>query len=633
MYSLEFLFVNAIVLIGAMGFIHCLRLSGFLLNAMALFLAYVSQITLSMLLAGVALQQLNDVTVIIINTVITAALVPLALRYGGIPTMQELRSIPQHLMKRLSEALSSPLSGGLMILVLGAVAWLMLLVYLLPPFDYDGLAYHLIDVAAWLQAGRIYDIPFSFWSNSYPANTEVFDTWLTMFLHSDALANGGQIPFALCGGLGVASLARTYGLKRSSAVTAGALFVLTPIVLVEMLSGYVDVAMSGVFLAFVAFLVRFLYEPKVRYLIVAGLGAGMTLGIKSSGFAYIGVYIFVLAGAYIYHRWLRRDGTRLKSPLVLDIAVVAFILGAPMLLLASYWYLRTWALYGNPLYPVTVGALGHTIFPGQGTVQNVVISANVPPELRGMPAWKQTIVSWTSDPPKAMGFYVTDARMGGLGVQWIYLELPALLVWSVYALWKRRDILLTLILPFVIILAVQPADWWSRYTMFIVAIGAIAFAWALEAISMVWARGALQVMMAGAIMITLVYSLTQWNFSPSVAYHAAKLTSSERTVGRLWLPQYAWVDNVPPGSRIAMTQYSTDMWTAYPLFGLHYVNHVDQVTATSADSFYQQLQREQDNYVWAPAGSTYLTWANADPANFHRIAATPGGDGVFELTW
>lgn len=633
MYSLEFLLVNVIVLVGAVAFTRCLRLSSFLLNALAIFLAYMSQIVLSMLLAGVALGQLNDITVIIINTIITAAMIPLALRYGGLPTKDELRASARRFQQVFGEAMSSPLTAGLVVLTAVAILWLVTLVYLLPPFDYDGLAYHLIDVASWLQAGRIYDIPFSFWSNSYPADTEVFDTWLTMFLHSDALANGGQIPFAIAGGLGVASLGRTYGLKRSSALAAGCLFVLTPIVLVESLSGYVDVAMSGAFLAFVAFLARFLYEPKVRYLVAAGLGAGLTLGIKSSGFAYVGVYIFVLVGTYIYHRWLRRDGKRLKSPLALDIIAVAFILGAPMVLLASYWYLRTWALYDNPLYPITVKALGHTIFAGQGTVQNVVVGANVPPELRGMPAWKQTIVSWTSDPPKAQGFYATDQRMGGLGVQWIYLELPALLAWTVYTLWKRRDVFLTLILPFLLILAVQPADWWSRYTMFIVAIGALAFVWALEMIPLAWVRGALRFAMAGAIMVTMIYSLTQWNFSPSTAYVAAKLPSSERSVGRLWMPQYAWVDTVPAGSHIAMSQYSADMWTAYPLFGLHYANHVNMVIATSAGDFYQQLQADHDNYVYTAVGSQYLTWAKADPLHFHPYATTPGGDVVYALSW
>ena len=57
------------------------------------------------------------------------------------------------------------------------------LIWVLPPFTWDSLTYHLTNVAEWVQSGRIstFETPVQrIWS---PANYEVFAAWFTLFLH------------------------------------------------------------------------------------------------------------------------------------------------------------------------------------------------------------------------------------------------------------------------------------------------------------------------------------------------------------------------------------------------------------------------------------------------------------------
>jgi 4-amino-4-deoxy-L-arabinose transferase-like glycosyltransferase len=597
-----------------------------------------SQIMVSLLFAGVVLEAFNSVVVFFINLIITTLLVVLTLRYRGKNIPKPWLALQGMISNLFKELLHDPWACALLLLTLGEIIWVAFLAYLLPSHDYDALTYHLPSAVAWIQAQKIGISPYSIWSNGYPANAELFFAWLILFLHTDVLVRMGQLIFAIGGMLAVVGLGRSSGLKCTSALAAGCLFFLTPIVLLQAISNYVDVAFASMFLVCFYFLFRYIEHQSKADLLLAGLAGGITLGIKSSGLAYVGISLLVLLVVSLYRRQLNfKQTTRLL-----------LVLGAPLLLLGSYWYLRTWVAYGNPFYPITVRLLGYTL-PGVGTFQSLVLGANVPQELVGHSWWQQILLSWWSEPPKPTyslciynqlgncgsglnGYYVYDQRLGGFGPQWTYLAMPALVVFIAYSLYRQRGLFFTFLLPFIVIFFVQPANWWSRYTIFIVAPGAIALPYVIDKLNRWWLRGLLQVVGLILVLISLYFSSAQLYFSPQLALHALGMQPEQRTIGNLWYPQFRWVDHVPPGSRIALTGYNDVVWCVYPLFGSQLNNQVFMIQPQNSADFMKTLQSQHIQYLDTTKGSDYAQWAGADPEHFHLIDKY-GTNLVYEIGW
>src|SRR5215469_2247970 len=78
-----FVEANLIVAVGALALVRLLRLRGLLTNAVAFFVCFVSQITLSLLITGVALARLGSGLVLLLNLLISAVLVGVSLRVRG----------------------------------------------------------------------------------------------------------------------------------------------------------------------------------------------------------------------------------------------------------------------------------------------------------------------------------------------------------------------------------------------------------------------------------------------------------------------------------------------------------------------------------------------------------------------
>ncbi len=208
--------------------------------------------------------------------------------------------------------------------------------------------------------------PYQIFTNVYPFNGELTFAWPAVLLQSDVLVNLGQIPFALMGAAGTAVIARTVGVRRSGAVVAASLFLLSPVVAQQMAVPYVDLALAGSFLAAFAFLLRGLQSlgllqgasPSQRqsrlvvvYLTLTGIAAGVGVGSKESGLAYLGVLSLVVVGALVA-AWAR--GLLRPAPALRLVAALV----VPVLLLGTSWYTRNLIEHRNPLYPWNVEIAG-----------------------------------------------------------------------------------------------------------------------------------------------------------------------------------------------------------------------------------------------------------------------------------
>ena len=562
---------------------------------LAIFTLGTGQIVFTMLLAGIVLH-LTIITLLVLNLIFLAAAIlvaHLSPATGLAPVPRPDGSWRHNFWARL-----------LLFLAFLETAWLIFLGYLLPPYAWDDLYYHLTAVATWLQAGRIVLSPYTLWANVYPMNTELLFTWVMLLSGSDLLVELTQLPFALAGGLAVYALGRETGLQQANSAVAACLFFLTPIVLVQSKTCYVDVAFAAMFLAAFYFAYRYCHCQRRIYLLLAALAGGLTLGMKASAAPYVViVFVLLLAGSWRASRWAARP---CRYPLTFSLAVFALAL----LLLGSFWYLRNWLAYGNPLFPFTFKILGYTLWPGQGSVADLVMVKNTPAELAGLPAWQQLLRSWQEIPRP----YTFDQRLGGLGPQWLYLELPALAATLTLALVRGHRRLLLLLLPLVLLFWLQPSNWWSRYTIFFVAAGALSLAYLEARLPRFWARP-LRAATLVLVLISLAGSLTHSYFTPLVIDRFLALPPEQRTFFQLtpWGDELAWVEQVPPGSRIAFTE------TAFPylLFGPRRQNRVYHLIAASEEDMLRQLRANNSDYFFTATTSAYYRWAQQNPGSLH----------------
>ncbi len=258
-----------------------------------------------------------------------------------------------------------------LILVPVLVIRAVFLVWALPPFVWDSLTYHLPNVAAWTQAGRIFAVESPVDRMMSPANFEVFATWFTTFLHHDLLVEAAGLPAYALGAVSVYALGRAIGLAQWSSWIATIGFATTPALLLASTGTKNDPIMAALFLFILAIGWEMAAQagkddahPHVQEGVLAFLAFCLALGTK----AYI---LQLLVGGVVVVVLVRRSGKAQDAPssrqAIQDTwrawnrwdrgIVIASVLAAVGL--ACIWYGRNWVVTGNPLYPygVQVGEL------------------------------------------------------------------------------------------------------------------------------------------------------------------------------------------------------------------------------------------------------------------------------------
>ncbi len=649
----RFILANLVVGLGAASSVARLRLRDTLDRALAFAVLCLSQVVVSLLIAGAVLHRFETATVLWMNLALTALAAGLSTVKGGGQGVVHRPSRPTGggWAWARRAARTHPWETALAVLAAAALAWRALVAYVLPPYDYDGLWYHLTTVAGWVQSGDLDRSPLVLWSAVYPANGELAFSWPLLLSDSDTWVNGVQLGFVVLGAASMAGLARLTGATPPTAVAAGALFALTPVVLAQSSTNYVDVMIAATFLTSLYFMLRFLNEvfsgrhppsdpPSSGLLVASGLAAGFALGTKATGVVYVGAIALVLVVA-LGSACLR--GAIVRS--TVWAALVAF--AVPVVVVGGFWYGRNLVDFGNPFYPVKVELLGAEIFPGKFTPGEVANS--LPPRDPGdRPEWLRVGRSWAHDlaPWSHPGaeYYSEEHRNGGFGMQWVYLELPALGLLGLEALGGRRARLTRLIRPlgrrmnaFAILFAIAlvvvlgPYKWWSRWTIVLAAAGALALASVVER-----ARApALGTLLRGATLVLVGTSL--WYATAAIPANygrlvrpaeIVRLSTAEgelRTIGALFLPDYSWVDAIEPDARIGVILGSTPATGAfsyffYPLFGPELGHRIVAVDAGDQTELARRARAAGVDYLFLRNDSQALLWAREDPSDFRLVS-------------
>ncbi len=223
-----------------------------------------------------------------------------------------------------------------------AVLWIATAVFLLPNRDVDGLCYHLPQIYESILQHRWVMLPLELRSHfAFPFNAELLFLWPAIFFHSQQFVDGVQGVMALFGVFILYALGREWNLTARTSVFIAFLFFLSPVVLAQSGSNYIDLIIAVLFLFAVYFAVSF-YKTNTHYdLYNAAMAIGLLAGTKYAMLVFVvSLQIFMI------------KGLRKMSRIHLGCYIAVIVL------LGGYWYLRNWILLGNPIFPVTLGSDG-----------------------------------------------------------------------------------------------------------------------------------------------------------------------------------------------------------------------------------------------------------------------------------
>ncbi|MBI4731815.1 MAG: glycosyltransferase family 39 protein [Chloroflexi bacterium] len=364
-----------------------------------------------------------------------------------------------------------------------------------PDLSWDGNAYHIPPISMWAAHGHVYWIETPYLEaiiNGYPKGAEVVAYAMTMAF-GNSVVNAVNLVFLPLGVLGIASLACSLKVHPVLALSAGALYLLTPVNINQSITTYVDSAFASSIIALTAIWFDAVQAGRIRKwygALILGLSIGLALSLKSSGGAVCGIALIILFAVWGKDLIQKKpvpqsaenkpENTNGWRRLVLSflLAGVAAAIGG------GYWYIRNYLIAGSPLYPVGVSILGRTIFPGASVAEAISQASNTPAEIASLPAVGRVLYTWLQGlgkwPLSIKGY---DTRTAGLGFLWIAGCVPSTLIFLISHLRKRMLASTSYLALFCLILPaflLTPMDWWARYTLWIYALGLPAFAWAVQ---------------------------------------------------------------------------------------------------------------------------------------------------------
>lgn len=356
---------------------------------------------------------------------------------------------------------------GVAVILWAGFVWFQLwkLAWIRPPYDWDGLYYHLPAIHEWIMAGRVMfigNMPYVPYAN-FPMGVELFSFFAYFLLGTDKLVNGCNLWYWPLAFLALAVIASRLGARGVWRLVAGALIVGVPVFVCQSASCYIDPGFASAVMAAIAAACVFLFDKKrpARWnAVLLGAAVGLALGSKGTGVPHTVAFMAaVLCGAFVVHgsrrwkQWLPRFGL---------VVLVTLLVG-------GYWYVRNTIRGGNPVYPIQVKFGEKVLIEGWDHV--AFNNANLPPWLKYYPNWQRMFVSWTQPDAPVSGY----APVGGMGYIWLAGGIPAfLLLWIQFL--RRRSrypvnefaFLTALVL---LLLIVTPATWWARFTIWLHALG------------------------------------------------------------------------------------------------------------------------------------------------------------------
>lgn len=247
------------------------------------------------------------------------------------------------------------------IIALAGINLLALMLVSAPVTGWDATVAHLSVPASYERMGRIGLVP----GNVYSAYPQFLHSLFSLGVWggnpSDALTLNWMLNLFACYSVG--ALGHKLG-GRTAGLIAAAMFSTAPIFIAQVGTVAIDVPFTGFIASALLALVTWDESRGARYLAIAGVIVGASCGIRHTGYL-----VSILMFAWVV---IQSQGSRTKTAAVF--AAAAFAASAP-------WWLRSWILVGNPVYPLLTSVFGDGGMPDvqvtaplqHGTAQNAGI--------------------------------------------------------------------------------------------------------------------------------------------------------------------------------------------------------------------------------------------------------------------
>ena len=368
-------------------------------------------------------------------------------------------------------------------LAVAGVAWagwtwlrLWILAYQRPPYSWDGLYYHIPAINEWVLMNRIGwidslpEVPFV----NYPMGVEVLSFFGHYLFKTSSLLNACNLWYWPLAFLATAVIASKLGARGIWRYFAGGLIAGVPVFVCQSLTSYVDLGFAAAVMASIAAALVWVFS-KARAsdwrAILLGMNVGLMAGAKGTGLPFAFVFLALVIVAVLWFQGLNRWKILLRQVLLCGLVGLA---------VGGFWYVRNVVKTGNPIYPIQI-KLGEKVIL-EGYDHNLFNQAVLPAWLEKYPPATRMFVSWFQLDAPVSG----EAPVGGLGYIWLAGALPAIIFLCILYFRRRtrgsypaREFIFLLILVLVL-LFIQPAAWWSRFTIWLHALGLSCLAAAIS---------------------------------------------------------------------------------------------------------------------------------------------------------
>ncbi len=595
------------------------------------FVLLVSQIILTELFLGLVIRRLYPLELVVINLAVIICVIRF-FRISSVDFKIWFADICRVVSLTKGELFSKKGVLSLIIFLLGSVAVVnsLTLIALYPPTAEDDYHYHLSFVEDIIQTGEIRDFPATHsYTTSYPHNKELVDLWTVIFVRDDTFVEITSLVILAWVGLVIYLQSRRFGAERRWAMVAAILPLFIPVIILLVKTTKVDIFWSSLYLCAIYFLLRIdLRRDSMGRItasfLVCSLVLGIILGSKSSGLVVIASFLFT-AGVF-WGSQLIKSRSRVKwSHFVKPLVLFAVMLLVTSGLFGLFWYIRSWVVWGNPLYPLSVSFLGIS-FPGEWSDLSLIGYSPDFPEQALLPrllnVWKEK-EAWYGT------FYLADSKNSGFGPLWYIILFPSVLFSCVYALLKKNMTYLFFLLGFLVLFLCMPGNVLPNYTIFLIFVGSIAFSILKSQIVSKWLSKAvisllLICLCAGSLLLTLdgVYFPVEQTLArfgrDSDAHEMLSLRFQESNT----LINRTMKDGgvVIVGNRV---------WFPYALVARGYTNDVNRVPFLDEQQWIAEVEMVSPHYVMVLKGNSEYDAVRNNPELFELIIAEQ--DGIHEL--
>lgn len=351
------------------------------------------------------------------------------------------------LRETLGEIARRPTRLGACLVGIGAVSLATFAAYLLVPWAWDGLGYHLPFAFDAIAEHTMRPIASSApYVNCYPHLGDVFLIGFRLSLLDGTFVELAQVAFAPLLVTSIALWVRRAGVPTSRGLALGMLVLGIPAFALQLAANYVDVIYAALAVATFAYATG---PVDTRSLGLFAVSAGLALGTKPSA-----PPLCALACLVLCVRAQRRG--RLGEAVLATGAVLA---------IGSWKYVENVAVHGNPIWPVGV-RLGPIAVPGLATMDELA-SMGLRPPMRDHGWLERLFESWTTVFPDR---YVYDMRVGGFGPLFALVLVPAAVA-SVVAAYRSERFRVRVrvvgigVAALALTTLASPGAYWARYTL------------------------------------------------------------------------------------------------------------------------------------------------------------------------